>query len=58
MKRKHSTIKLEATGKHTNTRKHTKKVKLHQNLCTCVNLLKYVSSSSNIPLNYVHLTIG
>ena len=32
MKRKHSTIKLEATGKHTNTRKHTKNVKLHQNL--------------------------
>jgi len=31
MKRKHSTIKLEATGKHTNTRKHTKNVKLHQN---------------------------
>ena len=27
MKRKHSTIKLEATGKHTNTRKHTKNVK-------------------------------
>jgi len=30
--KKHSTIKLEATGKHTNTRKHTKKVKLHKNL--------------------------
>jgi len=30
MKRKHGTIKLEATGKHTNTRKHTKNVKLHQ----------------------------
>ena len=31
-KEKHNTIKLEATGKHTNTSKHTKKVKLHQNL--------------------------
>jgi len=32
MKRKHSTIKLEATSKHTNTRKHRQKVKLHLNL--------------------------
>ena len=31
-KRRHSTIKLEATGKNTNTRKHTKKVKIHKNL--------------------------
>jgi len=49
MKRKHSTIKLEATGKHTNTRKHTKKVKLHQNLIQILYFVLYFEPLNAAP---------